>query len=98
VQNRTRLGFGRDRAFVPTPNVRNPNMLTEAEAFSHHLGNFESAVRDYHKRVQGEPPLLLLFLLSSYECIANALGGLRCQPPPGELSRCREGLAQEGAG
>lgn len=53
-QNRTRLGFGRDRAFVPTPNVRNPNMLVEAEAFSHHLGNFEDAVRTYHRRVQGE--------------------------------------------
>jgi hypothetical protein len=54
LQNRTRLGFGRDRAFVPTPNVRNPNMLTEAEAFAHHLGGFEKAVRDYHSRVQGE--------------------------------------------
>ncbi|WIA23090.1 hypothetical protein OEZ85_001433 [Tetradesmus obliquus] len=52
-ENRTRLGFGRDRAFVPTPNVRNPNMLVEAEAFSHHLGNFEDAVRTYHRRVQG---------------------------------------------
>lgn len=31
-----------------------PNMLVEAEAFSHHLSNFEDAVRTYHRRVQGE--------------------------------------------
>eukprot|EP00882_Tetradesmus_deserticola_P031762 GHRQ01035930.1.p2 GENE.GHRQ01035930.1~~GHRQ01035930.1.p2 ORF type:complete len:196 (-),score=60.32 GHRQ01035930.1:100-687(-) len=52
-ENRKRLGFGRDNTFVATPNVRNPAMMVEAEAFSHHLDKFERAVREYHKRVQG---------------------------------------------
>jgi hypothetical protein len=38
-------------------------LLVEAEAFAHHLGGFEKAVRDYHSRVQGEGLLLLLVVL-----------------------------------
>eukprot|EP00878_Enallax_costatus_P014856 GHUV01015551.1.p1 GENE.GHUV01015551.1~~GHUV01015551.1.p1 ORF type:complete len:125 (+),score=30.23 GHUV01015551.1:269-643(+) len=50
---RVRLGFGRERAFVPTANVRNPHMLEEAEAFSLQLRDFQRAVADYHRNVQG---------------------------------------------
>eukprot|EP00879_Flechtneria_rotunda_P000161 GHRR01000231.1.p1 GENE.GHRR01000231.1~~GHRR01000231.1.p1 ORF type:complete len:691 (+),score=298.64 GHRR01000231.1:288-2360(+) len=53
---RQRLGFTRDRrdkGFVPTQNVRIPQMLGEADAFSEHLRDFAKAVRDYHRHVQG---------------------------------------------
>lgn len=52
-QTRARLGFRRDKTFVPTPNVRNPQMLKEAEAFCQQLAAFERAAREYHRNVQG---------------------------------------------
>jgi hypothetical protein len=79
-QNRTRLGFGRDRAFVPTPNVRNPNMLVEAEAFAHHLGGFQKAVKDYHSRVQGEERVAAAVAAAAY------LAGCVIRPSPSDAA------------
>lgn len=53
LQTRVRLGFGRDNTFIPTTNVRNPHMLEEAEAFSQQLRDFQRAVNEYHRNVQG---------------------------------------------
>lgn len=93
LQNRARLGFGRDRTFVPTPNVRNPHMLQEAEAFSHHLRDFEHAVREYHRRVQGEHSASAagtVFILSKLVLAATAVhtistGTQLCSSTPGPL-------------
>lgn len=80
LQTRVRLGFGREKAFVPTANVRNPHMLEEAEAFSLQLKDFQRAVADYHRNVQGKEgglttlqSLLLLGLL-----LAGCLSVLLC--------------------
>ena len=49
-----RLGLGRDKTFVPTPNVRNPQMLAEAEDFEKQMSKFEESVRTYHAKVQSK--------------------------------------------
>jgi hypothetical protein len=54
AQTRARLGLGRDKTFVPTPNVRNPQMLAEAEDFEKQMLKFEESVRTYHAKVQSE--------------------------------------------
>eukprot|EP00775_Hariotina_reticulata_P008052 gene8052-8247_t len=63
---RQRLGFRRDKTFVPTPNVRSPQMLQEAEAFRQQLTAFEKAVKDYHRHVQGKAASSSLKVGGSY--------------------------------
>lgn len=51
-----------NKEFTPTPNVRNPAMLEEAEAFSKHMTGFKRSLRTYQVEIAGmvlelrEPP------------------------------------------
>lgn len=43
-----------EKEFTPTPNVRNPAMLEEAEAFSKHMLGFKRSLRTYQVEIAGE--------------------------------------------
>ena len=52
LQTRQKLHLG-ERVFKPTPDLRNPAMLNEAEVFSRYLTAFKASLKRYHTELDG---------------------------------------------
>lgn len=58
------------RTFRPTPNVRNPQMLEEAEVFSRYLTAFKTSLTRYHTQLDSEAAGP-----AGRGCLAGRMGG-----------------------
>ncbi|MEW5300709.1 MAG: hypothetical protein WDW36_003619 [Sanguina aurantia] len=69
-----------EKEFTPTPNVRNPAMLEEAEAFSKHMLGFKRSLRIYQVEVAGFLKVLPVINKGNLPRVWEKVEGGLCEP------------------
>ncbi|MEW5313821.1 MAG: hypothetical protein WDW38_005358 [Sanguina aurantia] len=69
-----------EKEFTPTPNVRNPAMLEEAEAFSKHMLGFKRSLRIYQVEMAGFLKMLPVINKGNLPRVWEKVEGGLCEP------------------
>ncbi|KAL6756360.1 hypothetical protein V8C86DRAFT_2648798 [Haematococcus lacustris] len=83
---RQRLHVG-EKTFKPTPNVRNPAMLLEAEEFARHLNAYKHMLLKYERRINSFLSSVPVVGRSNLPRVWEAVEGTNmCEPSPTEIT------------
>ncbi|KAJ9507628.1 hypothetical protein QJQ45_019203 [Haematococcus lacustris] len=100
-RTRQQLHVG-EKTFKPTPNVRNPAMLLEAEEFARHLSAFKQLLEKFERRITTFLTSVPMVGRSNLPRVWEAVEGTNmCEPSPTEITSRhphRQGPGHQGGG